>query len=446
MAEKHLIWNKKYECMADSKKKEVQLERLQKTVKRVYDRVPFYKNAMDKLGVKPKDIKKLSDITKLPFTTKDDLAANYPFGMFAVPMKDVIRIHSSSGTTGKPKVGGYTKHDIHKVWAETTARTLVCGNTTKKDIVQNAYGYGLFTGGLGMHYGAEKIGATVVPISGGNTKRQILVMKDFGATKLCSTPSYCLYLAEAIRESGIDPAEDLKLNCAFLGAEPWTAELREQVEKALGIDALDIYGLTEIIGPGVSSECMVKNGLHVFDDHFYPEIIDPVTEEPLPAGEAGELIFTSLTKEAFPILRYRTRDISRIIPGECACGRTEVRMQRVTGRSDDMLIVRGVNVYPTQIESVIVGIPGVEPHYQILVDRKGALDTIEIWIEVSEKVFSDEIRDLEKLERKIERELESSLLIGVKVKLVEPKTIERSEGKAKRIIDRRTVYDKLENK
>jgi len=440
MADKQLIWNKKYECMPDSRKKELQLERLQRLVKRVYENVPFYKKSMDAAGVKPSHIKKLKDISKLPFTTKDDLAANYPFGMFAVPMKDVIRIHSSSGTTGKPKVAGYTRHDIG-VWAETTARTLVCGNTTKKDIVQNAYGYGLFTGGLGMHYGTEKIGATVVPISGGNTKRQILVMKDFGTTKLCSTPSYCLMLTEAIREEGIDP-NDLKLNCAFLGAEPWTRELRDQIEKNVHIDCIDIYGLTEVIGPGVSSECLQKSGLHIFDDHFYPEIIDPVTEEPLPDGESGELVFTTLTKEAFPVIRYRTRDISRLIPGKCACGRTHVRMQRLTGRTDDMLIVRGVNVYPSQIESILVTIPGVEPHYQILVDRKGAMDVLEIWVEVSENVFTDEIKGLETLEKHIKKDLESALLISVKLKLVEPKSIQRFEGKAQRIIDRRTVYDK----
>ncbi len=440
MADKQLIWDKKNECMKDSKKEALQLERLQALIARVYKNLPYYRAKMDAAGIKPTDIKKLKDITKLPFTTKEDLAANYPFGTFAVPMKDVIRIHSSSGTTGKPKVAGYTRNDI-KVWAETTARTLVCGNTTKKDIVQNAYGYGLFTGGLGMHYGAERIGAAVVPISGGNTKRQILIMKDFGSTKLCSTPSYCLFLAEAIREEGLDPAKDLKLNTAFLGAEPWTSELRVQIEKNLGITAIDIYGLTEIIGPGVSSDCMQRNGLHVFDDHFYPEIIDPNTEKQLGPGEMGELVFTTLTKEAFPVIRYRTRDISRLMPGECACGRTEVKMQRVTGRTDDMLIVRGVNVYPSQVEALLVKIPGVEPHYQIVVDRKGALDILEIWVEVSEDVFTDEIKGLESLERKIRHELESALLIGVKLKLVEPKSIQRSEGKAKRIVDKRTVYD-----
>jgi len=427
--------------MPDSKKKELQLERLKETVKRVYDNVPFYKKAMDEKGVKPSDIVKLSDVSKLPFTTKDDLAANYPFGMFAVPLKDVVRVHCSSGTTGKPKVAGYTRNDIN-TWAEVMARTLGCGGTTEKDILQNAYGYGLFTGGLGAHYGAEKIGATVVPISGGNTKRQILIMKDFGTTKLCSTPSYCLNIAESLREQGVEPS-DLKLNTAFLGAEPWTSELRAQIEKELNIDAIDIYGLTEIIGPGVSSECMEKNGLHIFDDHFLPEIIDPATQQPLPEGEIGELVFTSLTKEAFPIIRYRTRDITKLSSGECACGRTHVKMQRVTGRTDDMLIVRGVNVYPSQVESVLVAIPGVEPHYQILVDRKGAMDLLEIWVEVSETVFSDEIKGLENLEKKIKSNLESVLQIAVKLKLVEPKTIQRSEGKAKRIIDKRTVYDKI---
>ncbi|HOO55746.1 MAG TPA: phenylacetate--CoA ligase [bacterium] len=440
MSKQEVIWNKECECMGLEKKKELQLERLKALVARIYVNVPLYNKKMKDIGMEPGDVKELGDLAKLPFTTKEDLAANYPFGMFAVPMDDVIRIHSSSGTTGKPKVAGYTRNDID-TWAEVMARTLGCGNTTNKDVVQNAYGYGLFTGGLGAHYGAEKIGAAVVPISGGNTARQVLVMQDFGSTKLCSTPSYCLRLGEVLLEQGIDPA-DLKLNTAFLGAEPWTRELREQIEEKLKIDAIDIYGLTEVIGPGVSSECMVKNGLHVFDDHFLPEIIDPVTEKPVADGEMGELVFTTLTKEAFPVLRYRTRDISKLIPGECECGRTHVRMQRVTGRTDDMLIVRGVNVYPSQIESVLVKIPDVEPHYQIVVDRKGTMDTLEIWVEVSEKAFSDEIRGLEKLEKGIRAVLESSLLISVNLKLVEPKTIQRSEGKAKRIVDKRSVYDK----
>ncbi|HPN93110.1 MAG TPA: phenylacetate--CoA ligase [bacterium] len=441
MAKKHLIWNKRYECMPDSKKKELQLERLKLLVSRVYDKVAPYKTKMDATGIAPKDIKKLEDISKLPFTTKEDLAANYPFGMFAVPMKKIIRIHSSSGTTGKPKVAGYTKNDI-KMWADVMARTLTCGNTTKNDVVQNAYGYGLFTGGLGAHYGVEKIGATVVPISGGNTKRQILVMKDFGVTKMCCTPSYCLFLSEALREAELEPGRDIKLNTAFLGAEPWTRELREQVEKNISIDAIDIYGLTEVIGPGVSSECMEKVGLHIFDDNFYPEVVDPDTQQPLPLGEKGELVFTTLTKEAFPVVRYRTRDITRLIPEKCACGRTHIRMERLTGRTDDMLIIRGVNVYPSQIESVIVQIPGLEPHYQILVDRQGAMDMLEVWIEVSPGIFTDNIKGLEKLEKRIRGEMESVLGIGVKLKLVEPKAIQRSEGKAQRIIDRRTVYDK----
>jgi phenylacetate-CoA ligase len=433
----HIIWNKRYETMPENRKKELQLERLKRMVRRIYDKVPFYKKAFDDEGVKPRDIRKLSDLSKLPFTTKDDLAANYPFGMFATPMKNVVRIHSSSGTTGKPKVGAYTKEDI-RLWAELMARTFTCAGVTRKDIIQNAYGYGLFTGGLGAHYGGERIGATVVPISGGNTKRQILVMQDFGATVLCATPSYALHLFEAAEEMGVDIRE-LDMRVGVFGAEMWSEAMREQIESKTGITAIDIYGLTELMGPGVASECLEKNHLHIFDDHFIPEIIDPETLEPLPAGEKGELVFTNLSRKAFPILRYRTRDITCLHDEPCPCGRTHVRMERVTGRSDDMLIVRGVNVYPSQIESVIMGIQGVEPHYQIVVDRQKSMDTLEIRLEVSEQLFSDEIRELEKLEARIRRELESVLLIGTKITLVEPKTIQRSEGKAVRIVDKRNI-------
>jgi phenylacetate-CoA ligase len=433
----HIIWNKRYETMPEKRKAELQLEKLKRMVRRIYDKVPFYKKAMDEAGVKPRDIHKLSDINKLPFTTKDDLAANYPFGMFASPMKDIVRIHSSSGTTGKPKVGAYTKEDI-RLWAELMARTFTCAGVTRKDVIQNAYGYGLFTGGLGAHYGAERIGATVIPISGGNTKRQILVMQDFGSTVLCSTPSYALHLFEAAEEAGVD-IRQLDLRVGVFGAEMWSEKMREQIESKTGITAIDIYGLTELIGPGVASECLEKNHLHVFDDHFIPEVIDPETLEPLPPGEKGELVFTNVSRKAFPILRYRTRDITALHPEPCPCGRTHVRMERVTGRSDDMLIVRGVNVYPSQIESVIMGIQGVEPHYQIVVDRQKSMDTLEIWLEVSEQLFSDEIRELEKLEARIRQELESVLLIGTKIKLVEPKTIQRSEGKAVRIVDKRNI-------
>jgi len=377
----------------------------------------------------------VEDITLLPFTTKEDLIENYPFGMFAVPLSDVVRIHSSSGTTGKPKVVGYTRNDV-EMWAEVMARTICCGGGGPNDVIQNAYGYGLFTGGLGIHYGAEKIGMTVIPISGGNTKRQIMVMQDFGATMLACTPSYALYIADTAAEMGID-IRNLPLKNGIFGAEPWTNNLRKEIEAKMGIRATDIYGLSEIIGPGVSSECEVQNGLHVFDDHFLPEIIDPNTLEVLPPNTPGELVFTSLTKEAFPILRYRTRDLSMLMTDPCPCGRTHYRMGRITGRTDDMLIIRGVNVFPSQIESVLLDIEGTAPHYLIVVNREDSLDSLEVWVEVSEEVFSDEIKVLEQLEEKIQREIESVLGISVTVKLKEPRSIERSEGKAKRVLDNR---------
>ena len=423
--------------MPKGRKQELQLERLRRLVKRLYANVPLYKEKFDEIGVKPRDIKKLSDIKKLPFTTKDDLAANYPLGMLAKPLKDIVRLHMSSGTTGKPKVAGYTPEDI-KLWAELMARTFTCAGVTRKDIIQNAYGYGLFTGGLGAHYGGERVGATVIPISGGNTKRQLMIMQDFGSTVLCSTPSYSLHLFEAAEEAGID-IRDLDLRVGVFGAEMWSENMREQIESRTGITAIDIYGLTEMIGPGVGSECLERNHLHIFDDHFLPEIIDPETEEPLPPGEKGELVFTTLTKRGFPLLRYRTRDITRIHDKKCPCGRTHVRMERVTGRSDDMLIIRGVNVYPSQVESVLMGFEGVEPHYQIVVDRAKTMDTLEIWIEVSESIFSDEVKVLENLEKKIKAELDSVLQISTRLKLVEPRTIARSQGKAQRIVDKRDI-------
>jgi len=402
--------------------------------------VPCYKRKFEEIGLRPEHISGVADLTKIPFTTKDDFRENYPFGMFAVPMDQVVRVHASSGTTGKSTVVGYTRNDI-AVWAELMARTLGAGGTTKGDIVQNAYGYGLFTGGLGAHYGAEKIGASVVPISGGNTKRQIQIMQDFGSTVLCCTPSYAVLLGETAREMGVD-VRNLPLRVAFLGAEPWTESMRREIEESLGIDALDIYGLSEVIGPGVSYECMEKAGLHINEDHFIAEVIDPDTGEVLPPGSKGELVFTTLTKEALPLLRYRTRDLTYLEPEPCKCGRTFVRMHRVMGRTDDMLIVRGVNVFPSQIESVLMEIKETEPHYMIVVDReKGALDTLEVWVEVSPEIVSDEVRSLERLEHKITSELQSALGISVKVKLVEPKTIARSEGKAKRVVDRRDLYN-----
>ncbi|QGP92397.1 Phenylacetate-coenzyme A ligase [Neomoorella glycerini] len=437
MGEYGLYWNERYECLPEDELRELQVERLQATVKRAFFNVPFYRKAFQAIGIEPGDIKSLDDLQKLPFTTKQDLRDNYPFGMFAVPMSEVVRIHSSSGTTGKPTVVGYTRHDID-VWAELMARALVCGGTTRHDIIQNAYGYGLFTGGLGIHYGAERLGASVIPISGGNTRRQIMIMKDYGSTVLTCTPSYALHIAEVMAEMGISP-EELKLRCGIFGAEPWSENMRQEIEKRLGISAVDIYGLSEVIGPGVGIECQEKNGLHIFGDHFLVEVIDPVTEKPVPPGQLGELVITSLTKEALPVIRYRTRDITSLIPGTCSCGRTYVRVARFTGRTDDMLIIRGVNVFPSQVESVLLEMGGTEPHYLLIVDRQGALDTLEVKVEVSDSLFSDKVRGLEELEKRLVNELESTLGISVKVTLVEPKTIERSEGKAVRVIDKRKI-------
>lgn len=433
-----MIWNKKFETMERGDLESLQLQRLKRIVKKVYDVVPYYHQKMDEAGVKPHHIKTLKDLNKLPFTTKDDLRKNYPFGLFAVPLEDIVRIHASSGTTGKPTVVGYTKKDI-ETWAEVMARTLSCGDVKKGDVVHNAYGYGLFTGGLGAHYGAEKIGAAVIPVSGGNTKRQIMIMQDFGSTVLLCTPSYALNIADIMKEIGVDPSL-LRLRVGLFGAEPWSEGMRGEIERKLHLTALDIYGLSEIIGPGVASECIeAKKGLHIFEDHFLPEIINPETGDVLDYGEMGELVFTTLTKEAIPVIRYRTRDLTRLIPDKCVCGRTFVRMERVTGRSDDMLIIRGVNVFPSQIEHVLMSIEGVEPHYQIVVDREGALDVMEVHVEVREEIFSDEIKNLEILSKRIEREIKDLLGITCKVKLVEPRTIERSEGKAKRVIDKRKL-------
>ena len=432
------MWNREVECMPRPKLEKLQGERLRKTVELVYEKVPFYREKFKAAGIKPSDIKSVKDLARLPFTTKQDLRDNYPFGLFTVPRDEVVRVHASSGTTGKMTVVGYTRNDI-ATWAEVMARTLGCGEVTKKDVMQVAYGYGLFTGGLGVHYGAERVGATVVPISGGNTKRQLQVMADFGTTALACTPSYSLFMAETAAEEGIDFAK-LPLKVGFFGAEPWSDNMRKEIEQKLSIKAIDIYGLSEIIGPGVASECLIQKGLHVCEDHFLAEIIDPNTGEVLPDGEKGELVFTCITKEALPLIRYRTRDISILYHEPCACGRTHVRMNRVLGRTDDMLIIRGVNVFPSQIESVLLEIGEAEPHYQLVVDREGNLDDLEIWVEVSERLFSDEVRKLEELEGKIRREILSTLGVSAKVKLVEPKTIARSEGKAKRVIDRRDVY------
>lgn len=431
------MWNPEVECMPREKLRELQLQRLKETVSRAYEKVPHYRQKFKEAGLEPGDVKTLDDLTRLPFMVKNDLRDNYPFGLFAVPLQDIVRVHASSGTTGKPIVVGYTRNDI-TTWSEVIARTIGMVNATRGDVVQVAYGYGLFTGGLGLHYGAEYMGATVVPISGGNTKRQIMLMQDFGTTVLCCTPSYALYIAEVFQESGI-PRESLKLRAGLFGAEPWSDNMRREIEDKLQIDAVDIYGMSELIGPGVASECLAKDGLHICEDHFIPEIIDPETGKSLPPGRYGELVFTSITKEGFPVIRYRTRDISMLMDEPCSCGRTHVRMARITGRSDDMLIIRGVNVFPTQIESVLLSISQTEPHYLLVVDREKALDTLEVWIEVSEELFRDEVKGLEDLERRIHNEIESVLGISVKIKLVEPKTIPRSEGKAKRVVDKRDL-------
>jgi phenylacetate-CoA ligase len=430
-----MIWNKEAECMPREQMERLQSRRLRDTVIRCYYNVPVYRKKFEEAGIKPDDVRSTADLKFLPFTTRDELRDNYPFGMFAVPMEDVVRVHSSSGTTGKPKVVGYTRKDVD-TWAEIMARTICCGGGSKHDIIQVAYGYGLFTGGLGAHYGAEKLGATVIPISGGNTKRQVMIMQDFGTTILACTPSYALYIADVAQEMGID-MKKMPLKYGIFGAEPWTDNMRKEIERKLNIRATDIYGLSEVIGPGVASECECQNGLHVFDDHFIPEIIDPITLEVVPHGTPGELVFTSLTKEAFPIIRYRTRDLSVIYADPCPCGRTHYRMGRITGRTDDMLIIRGVNVFPSQIESVLLEAEGVAPHYMIVVNRVESLDVLEVWVEVSEQVFSDEVKGLERLSKKIASAIETVLGLSVIVKLVEPKTIERSEGKAKRVIDNR---------
>ena len=433
-----MIWNEKYECMERSKMDALQSERLKNIVAYSYKNVPYYKKKMDDLGVKPEDIKNIDDINKLPFTLKDDLRDNYPYDAFAVPLEDIVRIHASSGTTGKPTVVGYTEKDID-TWAELMARTFSASGVTKNSIIQIAYGYGLFTGGLGAHYGAERIGAAVIPISGGNTQKQITLLQDFGSEAIACTPSYALYLAEVLKENGIDPKKDLKLKYGIFGAEPWSHEMRKEIEDKLGIRATDIYGLSEIIGPGVATECEYQDGLHISEDHFYPEIINPETGAVLPEDNEGELVFTTLTKEGIPVIRYRTRDITSLNKDICQCGRTHVRMKKVMGRSDDMLIIRGVNVFPTQVESVLVSITDVEPHYLLVVDRVNNLDTLEIWVEMSDKLFSDEVKKIEEVRSKIKFNIQSLLGLTAKIKLVEPKTIERSTGKAKRVLDKRNI-------
>ena len=431
------IWNPQIECMDREEIIKLQNERLRNVVKLEYDRVPLYRERMDKKGIKPEDIRTIDDLKYLPFTEKTDLRDTFPYGLFAADKKDIVRIQGSSGTTGKPIVSGYTQNDID-VWTEMMARTLTAGNADENSIVQVCYGYGLFTGGLGAHQGASKIGAMTIPMSSGNTQRQLMMMQEMGTTHLCCTPSYALYLGESIREMGID-RNSLKLRCGFFGAEPWTEEMRKQIEELLGVDALDIYGLTEIAGPGVSFECLEKNGMHVNEDHVIPEIIDPATEMPLPYGEKGELVFTTITKTGMPMLRYRTHDICRLHDEKCACGRTLVRMERLMGRTDDMLVIRGVNVFPSQIESVLVGVHGVAPHYMLIVDRQKATDSLEIQVEVTDEMFSDSIGGLDLIKKEIGEKIKSVVGIKAQITLVAPHTIPRSEGKAKRIIDKRKL-------
>jgi len=431
------VYNPEIESMDREKLAELQLERLKDTVKRCEEMVPFYRMKLRERGVSWRDIKTLDDIEKLPFTTKADLRDNYPFGMFAVPTRDIVRIHASSGTTGAPTVVGYTNRDID-VWAELVARALVACNGDSSDVFQVAYGYGLFTGGLGLHYGVEKLGGSVIPISGGNTKRQIRMMADLGTTVLACTPSYALFMGETAQEMGVD-FKELKLKSGIFGAEPWSDNMREKIERLLNLSAFDIYGLSEVMGPGVSIECEQKNGLHIFEDAFIAETIDTETQDKLPIGEQGELVFTTINKHGMPLLRYRTRDVTTLTDEKCGCGRTHVRMRRVRGRSDDMLIIRGVNVFPSQIETVLMQIEGLSPHYQIIVEREGGLDMLEVQVEVSEELFSDRIRQLEELQEVITAEIESYLGIGVKVMLMEPRSIARSEGKAIRVIDNREI-------
>lgn len=432
-----MIWNEKIECATRDEMAAIQSERLVKTVKRVYHNIPSYRAKMQEKGLVPDDINSIKDISKLPFTYKTDLRDNYPFGMFTVPMSEIVRLHASSGTTGKPTVVGYTRNDL-QMWAEVVTRSLCMAGVHKNDIVQIAYGYGLFTGGLGLHYGTENLGATVIPISGGNTQKQIQLMQDFESSVIACTPSYALYLAEAMSEMDIDP-ESLKLRVGIFGAEPWSENMRKEIEAKLKIKAIDIYGLSEVVGPGVSCECVYQAGMHVNEDHFIPEIIHPETLEPVDPGEIGELVFSTVSKEGIPILRYRTRDLTRLNYDKCECGRTLVRMEKCMGRSDDMLIIRGVNVFPSQIESVLLEMSETEPHYLLIVEREGTMDILKLMVEVQEQFFSDEIRVLENLKKKIIHNIQSTLGISVDVKLVEPKTIERTAGKSKRVIDNRKI-------
>jgi len=435
-----MIYDMEKETLPREELEQLQLRRLQAQVERVFANVPFYRKQFEERGITPKDIRSLDDIALLPFTYKQDLRNHYPFGLFAVPREHIVRLHASSGTTGKATVVGYTQRDLNN-WADCMARAYACAGVSSRDVVHNSYGYGLFTGGLGAHYGAERLGATVVPMSGGSTKRQVSLLRDFAATVICCTPSYMLFLAETGLEQGID-FKDLPLRTGIFGAEPWTEEMRREIESKCDIKAVNIYGLSEIMGPGVSMECVeAQSGMHIFEDHFLPEIIDPESGERLPPGEKGELVFTTLTKEGIPLIRYRTRDITTLNYTPCVCGRTLVRMGRILGRSDDMLIIRGVNVFPSQIESILLETEGVSPHYQIMVTRKGNLDTMEVQVEVDEALFSDEIKNLQRRESQIQKTIKEFLGVTARVKLVEAHSIERSVGKAKRVIDTRDTAE-----
>ena len=430
-----MVWNEKAECMDKDKKEELQLKRLQETVKRAYENVDFYRKKLDDAGIKPEDIKTLKDIEKIPFTTKDDLRAAYPFGLFAVPDDEIVEIHSSSGTTGKPTVSGYTKKDLD-IWGECIARGLDMAGAERNYVIQNAYGYGLFTGGFGIHHGAFKFGATVVPISAGNTKRQIEIMKDFQSDLLACTPSYAMYLGESLEKAGVSK-EEINLKAGVFGAEMWTEEMRRKIEESLGIKALNVYGLTEIMGPGVAQECEHQNGIHIHEDHFYPEIINPDTGETLDRDEKGELVLTTLTREGMPILRFRTKDVTSLMSGDCECGRTTVRMTRITGRTDDMMKIKGVMVFPSQIEKALLKVDGVSPNYQIIVTRPDIMDEVEVKVEASRDLFFDEVKKMEEVEKKIMNAIRSETGLRVDVTLCEPESLPRSEGKAVRVIDER---------
>ncbi len=431
-----MIWNESRECMSRDELETLQSARLVKTVDRVYHNVEFYRKKMQSLGLEPGDIKGIQDLEKLPFTTKNDLRDTYPFGLFAAPQSEIVRVHASSGTTGKATVVGYTRKDL-EIWSECVARALTMAGVTRNDVIQVAYGYGLFTGGLGAHGGAEKLGAMVVPMSTGNTKKLTTMMKDFGVTAIACTPSYLLHIAETLEEAG--DIDKIKLKAAVCGAEPWTENMRKQIEEKLHINAHDIYGLSEVMGPGVACDCQYHKGLHVYEDHFLPEIIHPETLKGVPAGETGELVFTTITKEGLPLLRYRTRDLTSIDYSKCECGRTIARISRFKGRSDDMLIIRGVNVFPSQIEAALLEMGGTTPHYMMIVDRVNNLDTLEVQVEVEERFFSDEIKELERLSKKIAHVIQQAIGLAVNVKLVEPKTLERSMGKAVHVIDKRNL-------